>query len=256
MNKLPLWCRMALVVAVAMGVHACSESNSSSGDSSAEGFAGRGGSTARMTIAGDFLYAIAGNFVQLFDIRTPSSPNPWARVRIDWDIQTLFPYGDYLLVGAADGVHILDNTDPAAPVHVADFRHAQAQDPVVAQNDYAYVTLKSNEIFTVEDQMNVLNIADITNPMLVDTIAMQSPSGLSIDNDRLFVCDGVAGLKVFDATNPEGLSSLEGLPDVECNDVIATDNRLYIITDASLLQYDYTTLPPVFVSEVSASGEG
>ena len=109
---------------------------------------GRGGSTARMVVIDDYIYAIsdesrgfAPGTVQLFDVTAPESPNPWIRVSVDRDIETLFPYGDYLLVGAADGLHIIDNTDKANPNYVVKFEHAQAKDPVVAMDGYAYVTV-------------------------------------------------------------------------------------------------------------------
>ena len=100
---------------------ACQESASTSDGSSSTG---RGGSTARMTIQGDFLYAIAGSTVQLFDIQSPESPAVWANVQVAWDIETLFPYGDYLLIGAETGMHIMDNTDPRSPYYLAELTHA------------------------------------------------------------------------------------------------------------------------------------
>ena len=98
-----------LLVSSSLLIAGCNENGTSSSGSEG-GVTGTGGSTAKMTIAGDYLYAIAGSNVQLLDISTPAAPQPWTQVEIDWDIQTLFPYGDYLLVGAADGMHILDNS--------------------------------------------------------------------------------------------------------------------------------------------------
>ena len=248
------------LLCVVLVISGCSESNSNSTTSSdgtstgTDDTVGIGGSTARMTIAGEYLYAIAGDEVQLFDISQPGSANPWTKIRIDWDIQTLFPYGDYLLVGAADGVHILDNTDQASPRYISDFTHARAQDPVVAANDVAYVTLQSTAQFIdASDQMDVIDISDITQPTLIDTIPMQSPEGLSVDNGRLFVCDGIAGVKIFDVTAPREPDVVGGIRDIECNDVIAQGDLLYLITDDSLLQYDIEELPPIFLSEISAA---
>jgi len=150
-----------------------------------------------MVIVDDYLYAIADDKIQLFTIDIPSMPSPWVKVTVDWDIQTLFPYNDYLLIGAADGIHILDNSDPANPFLVGDLTHARTIDPVVANGGYAYVTLKNDPLAfnQVEDQMNVVDLADITNPQLVNVIGMQSPEGLSSVDKRLFVCDGPAGIK-------------------------------------------------------------
>jgi len=248
----------ALALCCLVLVGGCSEDGSSSDSTGNDGTgSGRGGSTARMTIAGDYLYAIAGgDTVQLFDITQPNAPNPWTRVRIEQGLETLFPYGDYLLAGAEDGLYILDNTDPAAPYYLADFRHARARDPVVAAAGHAYVTLRSLDGGeTVTDQLDVIDLSDIASPRLIDTIPMQGPAGLDIERDgerRLFVCDSIAGIKVFDTTEPAQLRVLGTIRDVDCRDVIVENGRLYAITDERLLQYDVTTLPARLLSEVSA----
>ncbi len=214
---------------------------------------GKGGSTARMTISGKYLYAISGRNVQLFDINTPSSPMPWTKIGIAWDIQTLFPYGDYLLIGAADGVHIMDNTDPASPRYVADFTHVTSKDPVVAQDGFAYVTLASDNTRPngfIDDQLNVLDISDITEPGLVSTIPMIHPSGLAVQGNSLFVCDGQAGLKVFDLSDHLNLNVKDWLGDVNCRDVIAQNNILYVMTADAMLQYDYSSKPMTLLSEI------
>lgn len=251
------------IAALALLITGC-EGESSSDSSSATGGGGTtttgiGGSTARMVIVNNYLYAIAGDKIQLFNITTPSAPSPWNKITIDWDIQTLYPYRanlldgstqDYLLVGAADGVHILDNSDPASPREVGDFMHATAIDPVVASDGYAYVTLKNdpNAFTSIEDQMSIISLADPTDPQLENVIPMQSPEGLSVINKRLFVCDGIAGLKQFDLGDPVYPTIVDVVPQIDCNDVIAVDDILYVITDNSLRQYDRTVSPPALLS--------
>ncbi len=249
-----------ILTCAAILVSGCESQSSSDGSSgsvsgTSDGATGIAGSTARMIIVGDYLYAIAEDKIQLFDITIPSSPNPWVKVTVDWNIQTLYPYENYLLVGAADGVHILDNSNPASPTPVGDFRHATAIDPVVASADYAYVTLKNDPTAfnSVDDQMNVINISDVTNPRLEKTIAMQSPEGLSVVDQRLFVCDGVAGLKQFDIREPANPSFVDSVAQVNCNDVIAYNGILYAITDTSLQQFDYSVSPPSLLSIIETT---
>lgn len=252
------------VVAFALLLTGCgTESNSSSSSTGSSGGTASGvggstgvaGSTARMVIVDDYLYAIAENKIQLFDISTPTSPNPWLKVTVDWDIQTLYPYENYLLVGAADGVYILDNTDRASPYLIGDFRHATAIDPVVAAGGYAYVTLKNDPTAfnSADDQMNVISLADVANPTLEKTIAMQGPEGLSVIDNRLFVCDGVAGLKQFDISEPANPVFVDVVAQLDCNDVIAFNGILYAITDASLQQYDYSVSPPSLLSSIETT---
>jgi hypothetical protein len=108
------------MVCTSLFIVSCNENGTGSSYGN-KGITGVGGSIARMTITGDYLYAIAGHNVQLLDISVPASPAPWAQGQNDWDIEILFSYGDYLCVGAADGMHILDNTAPASPSYVGDF---------------------------------------------------------------------------------------------------------------------------------------
>jgi hypothetical protein len=248
MNKLII----SLLLSSTLFIAGCNE-NGTGSSASEGGVTGTGGSTARMTISGDYLYAIAGANVQLLDISVPAAPAPWTQVQIDWDIQTLFPYGDYLLVGAADGMHILDNSDPASPMHVGDFQHARAVDPVVAQNDVAYVTLKvdtTQPANGIANQMNIIDIADVTQPVLLDTVPMQGPEGLSVSGDRLYVCDDIAGLKIFDVSNPSQAVFQDAIAGVDCSDVIASGNVLFLISDDGLAQYDLSMGTPVLMSTI------
>ncbi len=252
MDDYPMAARkcLPLFASVMLALAGCN--GGSSDNSGNSGNIGTGGSTARMTISGDYLYAISGSQVQLFDISQPQAPNPWARVQVAWDIETLFPYGDYLLIGAETGMHIMDSRDPASPLYLAEFTHARARDPVVAHEGYAYVTLKSNG-FGSADQLDVIDIRDITNPRLVRSISMQGPTGLGVGNNDLYVCDDIAGLKIFDLSDRESPTVIDTIRDVNCNDVIASEGILYVITDDSLRQYDYTVSPPQLLSVVAES---
>lgn len=245
-------CRPLAVLLSSLFLSACESSGSSSSGDGAV-VTGTGGSTARMTISGDYLYAISGSRVQLFDISTPASPLPYTQVEVEWDIQTLFPYEDHLLVGAASGVHILDNTDPASPQYVGEFTHGRALDPVVAQDGYAYVTLKRDPGIAgtdIANQMNVLDISDVTQPRLLETIAMQGPSGLSVNGEQLYVCDGVAGLKTFSLANPASPEFEQAVPGVNCTDVIAQGQQLFVIDDLGLSQYSTASGMPILLSTI------
>jgi hypothetical protein len=150
-------------------------------------------------------------------------------------------------------MHILDNTDPASPTHVGDFQHARAVDPVVAQNDVAYVTLRvdtTQPANGITNQMNVVDIADVTQPVLLNTVPMQGPEGLSVSGDRLYVCDGIAGLKVFDVSSPTQPVVENAIAGLQCSDVIASGNILFVISDDGLAQYDLTTGTPLPMSTI------
>ena len=213
------------------------------------------GSRARFALVGDYLYTISGSALQLFDISTPQSPNPWARVELAWDIETLFPYEQYLLVGSETGMHVLENSDPASPQHLYEFAHARSCEPVVAENGTAYITLRADDTCVAEDananKLEIVDISNIAEPALIRSYAMQAPSGLAIDNATLFVCDSIAGLKVFDVTDPAAIEVLDVHVDVDCFDVITRDGRLFVSVENQLLQYDYSSFPMTQLSALS-----
>lgn len=195
--------------------------------------------------------------MQLFDVTVPSMPTVFAKVTIDRGIETLFPYGDYLFVGASDGVYIYDNTSKGSnPVFVSKFRHVTACDPVVVSGQYAYVTLSSEGALCGQglNQMEVLDISDVTNPELVTTIAMQNPKGLGVESGLLFVCDGAAGLKIFnlaDPANPGQPPSTD--TSIDCYDLIPNQNSLVISDAGGILQYNYNDFERV--SEINIEVE-
>lgn len=73
---------------------------------------------------------------------------------------------------------------------------------------------------------------------------MHNPHGLGIDNGTLFICDGAAGLKVYDATDPLQITAnqLAHFADIQTYDVIPYNGLLMMIGADGLYQYDYSDL--------------
>ena len=223
---------------------------------------GKGGSTARFSLIGDYLYTISGNNLQLFNLATdPAVPSVFANVYVGWDIETLYSTDKHLFVGASNGVYIFDNSDKSNPIQVSKFLHVRSCDPVVVSNNFAYVTLRNGggRCGQGENKMDVLDVSDIFNPVLIKTYAMQSPKGLGVFNDSLFVCDDVAGLKIYniaDRANPK-LSSTE--TSINCSDLIPyqknlnqnkNQNGLVISDESGILQFNYGSEQLTKVSEI------
>lgn len=209
---------------------------------------GTGGSLARFTIVESFLYALHESYIQLVRIDDPVNPSLWSRVDVGWGIETIFPYGDNLFIGSNTGMFIYDNTDPENPTQLSAFAHVTSCDPVVAQGDYAYVTLRSGSFCGGGvDRLDILDITDLTDPVMVETYSMQGPYGLAIDGPTLFVADGVAGLKVYDATDPADIDLIAFETSHETYDIILIPPLAIVVGPDGLDQYDY--------SEVATTGE-
>ena len=205
------------------------------------GATGTGGSMARFTIIDPYLYALHESYIQLVRIDDPVNPSLWSTVDVGWGIETIFPYGNYLFIGSTTGMFIYDNTNPENPTQLSAFAHVTSCDPVVAQGDYAYVTLRAGSFCGGGvNRLDILDIADLTNPQLVESYAMQGPFGLGIDGATLFVCDGVAGLKVYDATDPMNIDLIAFETNNETYDVILIPPLAIVVGPDGLDQYDYT----------------
>ena len=77
--------------------------------------AGAGGSTARFTIAGNYLYVVDNLSLKAFDISTNNSPVYKSKTEIGINIETIFPYQDKLFIGSSSTMYIYSLTDPSKP---------------------------------------------------------------------------------------------------------------------------------------------
>ncbi|MGV3502295.1 MAG: LVIVD repeat-containing protein [Adhaeribacter sp.] len=210
------------------------------------GSTGTGGSMARFTISGNYLYALNSSSMRIFDISSPADPQPGNMVTMGGGIETVFPYQDKLFIGSMTGMHIYDISNGAAPRRLGGYTHARVCDPVVVSGNYAYVTLRtSGGGWCGSNNTNQLDVVDISNPQaphLKRTFPMQSPYGLGIDQHTLFVCEGENGLKVFDATDPltVGNKQVGHFRNINMFDVIPLGNTLLAIGSDGLYQYDYS----------------
>jgi len=205
------------------------------------GATGKGGSMARFTIYKNYLYSVDNSNLQTFDISIPDNPRAWNKINIGWNIETVFPYKDKLFIGSQTGMFIYDNSSPWNPTYLAQFSHARGCDPVVADDNYAYVTLRTGTACAGNlNQLDILDISSITNPQLIKSYPMLEPAGIGLDGKTLFLCDGRSGLKVFDVKNPNDIQLLDWESDIRTYDVIPMGHILIMIGDDGLYQWDYT----------------
>ncbi len=202
---------------------------------------GISGSMAKFTIANDYLYCVNRSMLGSFSISNTNDPQRTANNNIGWNIETIYPFKDKLFIGSSSGMFIYDISNPASPKQVSQFTHARSCDPVIADNNNAYVTLHDGTPcggFT--NQLDVLNVANLSSPSLIKSYPMTNPHGLTKDNDRLFICDGRDGLKMYDATDPLNIILKKHVTGLETYDAIAWNNNLIVVAKDGLYQYDYS----------------
>jgi len=204
---------------------------------------GIGGSMARFTIVNDYLYAVDHHTLHSISILNPADPKKVATTSAGFDIETIYPLKDKLFIGSMGGLYIFDISNPAMPVSKGSFVHARACDPVVADDDYAYVTLRAGtSCGPTVNELQIINIKDVTAPVLFKKYSMTNPSGLSKDGNTLFICDGRDGLKIYNAADVASLGLIKEIRNVEPMDVIAWNRNALVVTKDGLYQYDYSDL--------------
>lgn len=243
-----------LIAALALFIFACE------GDSRNEGLpdfgTGQGGSMARFTISGNFLYAVDNNKLISFNITNPGETIKESEVELGFDIETIYSFEGYLLVGSQTGMHILSINNPAKPEYISNYTHVTACDPVVAKGNYAYVTLRTGTNCWGVNELHILDISDVEDPTNVNTISMINPHGLGIGNyNLLFVCEGEFGLKVFDITEPVSPELLYHYEGFHAYDVIPHANHLIMTGDNGIMQFEYTADTIFKISEIAVVGK-
>jgi hypothetical protein len=167
------------------------------------GGVGIGGSLARFSIIGDYLYSVSDTDLDVISLLQAQQPERVNTINLGWGIETIFPYQDKLFIGSNSGMFIFDNSNPAAPTQLSAFAHARACDPVFVKDNYAYVTLRDGSLCEgFVNQMDLVDITDLTNPKLEKSFPMDNPHGLTIRGNSLILCEGTNGLKAFDISDP------------------------------------------------------
>lgn len=212
----------------------------SNSDANSAGGSGTGGSLARFNINEDYLYVVDQNKLSVFNIAGLRNPE---LIKSEWvgrDIETIFYKENHLYLGSSSGMYIYSLEDPAAPQLKSMFSHILGCDPVVVKDDIAYVTIRGGNACGQEwSQLDVIDVADKSNPQLMKSYEMENPYGLGVKDDWLFVCDGTAGLKIYDTKNTPNLELTDHFQDINTYDVIPLEEVLLMVGDNTLFQYTY-----------------
>ncbi|MBM3420940.1 MAG: hypothetical protein FJY11_07385, partial [Bacteroidetes bacterium] len=177
------------------------------------------------------------------DIEEADKMNVVDSVNVSRTMETLFKMEEKLFIGTTTGMLIFDLDNKTQPRQISSYDHITACDPVVVDGKYAYVTLRTGTRCTNgQNLLEVIDISSITNPYLVKSYPMFNPHGLGVDGNLLFVCDGKAGLKIYDKTDPLAIitNQLAHYPDFDTFDVIPMDGILMLVGAGGIYQYNYS----------------
>ena len=198
---------------------------------------------AKMALINDYLYVISeGHSMGIVNVGNSPHPSLVSIQSAGYDLETIYPFGNKLFLGSAEGVYIFSVSNPAQPAAEVQFSHGSACDPLITDGNYSYVTLHAGTYCGgASNELDVVNVQHLPQTSLTKTYPMTRPQGLSKDGSLLFVCDSVE-VKVYDASDPGNLQLLTQIPDVKGYDVIAANHLLQVVTSKGLYQYDYSNI--------------
>lgn len=230
-----------MMVVIPLVITACSMSEKSDSGNIDNNGSGKGGSLARFTISGNYLYTVDQSSLHTISLADAEHPLKVGDKSLGIYTETIYVYQNSLLLGTETGMFVYGLSDPANPQHITYFQHMRSCDPVVAQNNYAYVTLNTGNqrCFNGVNELQILDIKNLNSPQLIKTISLTTPLGLDIESDTLYVCD--QGLKVFNVSDKKNPVLINYFNDIQAQDVIHQTGRLIVIGTDGLHQYRQTT---------------
>ncbi len=229
----------------------CTKSDSSSGGDISQGPGntdGQGGSMAKFSISGDYLFIINQYQLKAYDINNPENPLALATLNVDFGIETVFTLDEYLFIGSVNGMYIYDISNPTNIKYLSYYQHITSCDPVVANDSLAFVTLNSTSSCWWQGGANRLDVLDISNkvnPQLLSSSNMSGPKGLGIYQHYVIVCNGESGVEIYDYTNPNSLNYVSGISGIDAYDVIIQQDKMLLIGQDGLFQYDISNIEQI-----------
>lgn len=203
---------------------------------------GINGSMSKFALYNNKLYSVLNGNMNIFDLSNGSPEKKIDNIYIGPNIETIFSYKDNLFLGSTTGLIIYSVADPLNPVYKSRITHALGCDPVVVDNDLAYITIHSGDKCGQNtNELFIVDVKDVSNPKQIASYTnLKNPKGLSISENTLFLCDD--GLKIFKITTPEALMSNQVYHSTGLNgyDIISFDSVLIVMADDGLYQYNYS----------------
>jgi hypothetical protein len=203
---------------------------------------GVGGSMARFALSDDRMYTVDYSNIKVFNTAVAEKPTYVKEIASQsGGIETIYPFSNYLFIGSMTGMFIYDISNKDNPAPMGTFDHARVCDPVISDGNYAYVTLRNgSQCQGFNNQLDVVDVTDVTHPSLVKSFPMTNPHGLSKDGGLLLICDGDDGLRICDAYSASAITTLSVLKMPSTFDVVTLGGIAVVSTIDGLYLVDYS----------------
>ena len=213
---------------------------------------GIGGSLARFTLAGNYLYVVEETTLKTFDVSAPANPVLKNTLVIGNNIETIYPYKNNLFIGSQTGMFIYSINNPAEPKLSGTALHVRSCDPVVANDTAAFVTLRSGSFCGAPaDGLYIYNITNLFSPQLVTTVTLATPFGIGLKDSVLFVCQGANGMSAVNIKNINAPVIAQTITGSNFRDVIPYGDLLICYVTDGIALYDISNTSNIqFIKKV------
>jgi hypothetical protein len=212
---------------------------------------------------GNFIYAVDDNHLITINAADPANLSIANDISLGANIQTIYQYNGSLFIGSATQMYIYNiQSNPAAPSLTSSYIYPvliEPRDPILALDSVIYSTSTSavgSGVFRVFDGR------DLTNPVLLEENWLQTPRGMDVSGNYLYLCNGRFGIWIYSITDPfrpilesiidenNNLSNGE-MGDNDYYDVIVANGQLFCYTKGALLNYDISQPnQPIFLNKI------
>ncbi len=219
------------------------------------------GSYTNLLVVGDFMYAVNIQNLSTFDVSDADEPVLIDDQEIGFNIESLLHHKGNLFIGSPEAMHIFSIAEDGIPSRASFTDYGSMdedfcrQDPIAVNDNYAYASLSSvvrTDCFRTDlNELRIYDITNLTSPQFENSIQMDSPRGIALDGNTLFVAEANVGLKVFnieDAINPEMIYHFDGF---QAFDLIPDNGLLIVVGPQKIYEYDYSDISNMtFLSEL------
>ncbi len=223
----------------------------------------KNGSLSRVISIGNFIYAVDDNHLITINAGNPTNLSIANNVSLGANIQTIYHHNGSLFIGSATQMYVYNiQNNPAAPILTSSFTYPvliEPRDPILALDTVIYSTSTStgwSGVFRVFDSRN------LSNPVLLEENWLQTPRGMDVSGNYLYLCNGRYGIWIYSITDPFH-PTLESIVDENNNlangemgnndyyDVIAANGQLFCYTKGALLNYNISQPNlPVYLNKI------
>ncbi len=210
-----------------------------------------------MKVVDDFIYAITDTELITIDRTDSQNLQEIDKHELGGRLENLYVVDGAIFIGSETDMHIFTIQSNGIPSIQSSTQHIEFGDtpvrfcdPVVASQDIAYVTLTTETTApggcgTQEvNSLLIYDVHDKTAPILKNELNLDSPQGLAIHGDLLFVTNLNTGTHIYRVDHHGGLTN-ENFIAGGAQDVVAVGNKLMIVSSTEINQYDITDVKDI-----------